>query len=130
MVERFLRRGAMALRASRVLRRGAWLAAGFGLAIACSKYGEGDRCEVANGSDDCSDDLVCTAAGSLPANYRQSDRCCPSDRTTATKAACQLTQNQVGGDAQPPNNSGPEAGSDAGNDAEMGDAAAGDSGGD
>lgn len=42
--------------------------------IACSNQGEGARCEIENGDDDCQEGLVCTTAEQLGGN---ADICCP-----------------------------------------------------
>lgn len=64
---------------------------------ACSNYGEGDRCEVGNGNDDCQDGLQCTPAARL-AVTSSSDRCCPVDRSKATTRVCEVPTNPVGTD--------------------------------
>jgi len=86
---------------------GAWFAV-----AACSNQGEGERCEIANGDDDCttSEDLVCTAAALL--NGSNSDRCCPRDRTRATAFVCR-TPPDNGGDALAPADTGPPSSADA-----------------
>jgi hypothetical protein len=98
---------------------------------ACSNQGEGERCEIENGDDDCksSEDLVCTASALL--NGANSDRCCPRDRTRATAFVCR-TPPDNGTDAIAPADTGPPPSSDAtvgdasdaGVDADRGDAAA------
>lgn len=50
---------------------------GFGIVVACSDQGEGDRCEIENGDSDCAAGLVC-----VPASRRAS-----SDAATAADAA-------------------------------------------
>jgi hypothetical protein len=74
---------------------------------ACSNYGEGDRCEVLNGHEDCENPLVCTPKAQLNVPYNSSDRCCPENRATATHPACRVLENVVGGDAAPPPDTGP-----------------------
>ncbi|MDB4946266.1 MAG: hypothetical protein JWP97_5800 [Labilithrix sp.] len=96
---------------------------------ACSNNGEGERCQILNGNSDCQDGLVCTSAsaaatseggtgaGSTIGNggngyvnppYNTSDRCCPSDRKTATHPACTEPNTSVGGEAGiPPADTGP-----------------------
>lgn len=83
------------------------------LATACSNQGEGERCEVANGNDDCKTDegLICYRADQLA--DRTSDRCCPADRTKAKHPVCQTPVNIVG-DAATPADTGPPPTSDAG----------------
>jgi hypothetical protein len=51
---------------------------------ACADAGEGDRCEVDNGNNDCSNGLVCVAGG-------PTDICCPEDRALATTPGCQTS---------------------------------------
>jgi hypothetical protein len=92
------------------------------IAAACSNQGEGERCELANASEDCKQDegLICTAAKEL--NGRSdSDRCCPLDRTKATHPLCQTPVN-VAQDAATPADSGPAPATDAGSDADAGEA--------
>lgn len=48
---------------------------------ACSKQGEGERCESANGNDDCESPLLCKAIGN-------GEICCPDDKAAATTAEC------------------------------------------
>jgi len=64
---------------------------------ACSNNGEGERCESANGSDDCQDGLICVQ-----------ERCCPPDRSRATAAACKDPAGQNLNDASPAPDSGPD----------------------
>lgn len=44
------------------------------LFAACSQQGEGERCTIENGNDDCGEGLVCTSAEQLGGN---ADICCP-----------------------------------------------------
>jgi hypothetical protein len=78
--------------------------------IGCSGQGEGERCDIHadnNGKDDCAGDLLCTPGGQLNGS-NNTDRCCPSDRTTATTIVCQLPA--AGGiDAAPPIDAGQDA---------------------
>lgn len=89
-----------------VLVAGGLITAGFIALAACSNQGEGERCEIANGSDDCKTDegLICYSATDLGST---SDRCCPSDRSKATHPACKTPISGVGSDAQAPTDSGP-----------------------
>jgi hypothetical protein len=80
---------------------------GFVALSACSNYGEGERCEVGNGNDDCQDGLQCTPAAQLSGS--NSDRCCPVDRSTATATVCATPSNPIAGDATPPLETGPGA---------------------
>lgn len=102
--------------------------AGFIALTACANYGEGDRCERANGNDDCADGLTCTAAGELVEGYRGADRCCPAVRSTATHPACVQPQDALEAGTPPPDTGPPpdatndtstpvEAGTDADADA-------------
>lgn len=82
------------------------LCAGGLVAIAaCSNQGEGEVCDVLNGNEDCADGLVCYRQADL--NNVQSDRCCPSDRNTATHPACTTPKNIGGTDAAAPADTGP-----------------------
>ncbi len=98
--------------------------AGWIALAACSNQGEGERCQVANNSDDCQDGLICIEARNLPQGYNNADRCCPPDRTKATHPACAALQSQIAGDSAPPPDTGPVAdtGSDTGLDAASTDA--------
>jgi hypothetical protein len=96
---------------------------------ACSNMSEGERCQVANNSDDCQDGLICLPANQVNPNYANADRCCPPDRTKATHPACTLLQSSVAGDSAPPADTGPvgtdsggDTGADAGSDAADADA--------
>lgn len=90
---------------------------------ACSNQGEGERCEIANGNDDCktSDGLICYD-GTLLNGKPSGARCCPSDRSKSTVAVCMTSIDISGGDATAPADTGPpsidtgdagDAGSDA-----------------
>ena len=81
---------------------------------ACSNQGEGDRCEVENGNDDCKTEegLICYPSEQLN-NKSNSDRCCPTDRTKATQAVCQTPVDVVGNDATAPTDTGPPITPDA-----------------
>jgi hypothetical protein len=46
------------------------------LLFACSKQGQGERCELLNGNADCESGLVCASARELRAKD-EVDRCCP-----------------------------------------------------
>ncbi len=58
-------------------------------AVGCSLQGEGERCSIANGSNDCEAPLVCTKRELLTGSTV--DRCCPADRTQSTTASCAVT---------------------------------------
>jgi hypothetical protein len=77
------------------------------VASACSNQGEGERCDVLNGDDDCKTDdgLICYRAADL--NNSNSDRCCPRDRARATNPVCKTPLSTVTNDAQAPTDSGP-----------------------
>ncbi len=47
--------------------------------FACSSQGEGQRCNVDNGNDDCEEGLVCTSSRELGGN---ADICCPASGTS------------------------------------------------
>jgi len=87
------------------------LLGGLGALAACSNQAEGERCQAENGNTDCQSGLVCLAAGQKPFNggigvvndpYRDSDRCCPYDRSTARHPACVLNQTTITGEGGPP----------------------------
>ena len=77
--------------------------------LACGKQGEGERCDVANGYDDCQDGLICLARGV----------CCPGPGVQATASDCLGTTTVVpdsGSDATD-SGGGSDTGSDGGSDA-------------
>ena len=51
----------------------------------CGKQGEGERCDQANGDEDCEDGLVCTSKQDLQTS---SDICCPPAGVEPTDLAC------------------------------------------
>lgn len=79
---------------------------------ACSNQGEGERCQFANGNDDCNtaDNLICYRKEDLNSD---SDRCCPVDRTKATTAICTTPIGVGGADASAPADTGPPTTVDA-----------------
>ncbi len=80
----------------------------------CSNYGEGERCELENNSDDCQDGLLCKQLTGV-----NGGRCCPPDLATASPdSVCSQKANAVGSDAAP-------ATPDGSTDASKGDAADG-----
>jgi hypothetical protein len=81
--------------------------AGIVALAACSNQGEGERCELLNGNDDCNGDegLICYAANQL--TNSTSDRCCPLDRARATAPVCLTPVDIVGGDGGTPADTGP-----------------------
>jgi hypothetical protein len=57
------------------------------LLTGCGKQGEGERCSILNGNQDCEGSLICVRADDL----RSSDdvsRCCPSDASSASDSRC------------------------------------------
>lgn len=84
------------------------------IASACSNQGEGERCEVLNGNDDCKTDegLICYPEAQL--RNANSDRCCPADRSRATHPVCKTTVDLGGGDSAAPPDTGPPPAPDAG----------------
>ncbi len=96
------------------------------IASACSNQGEGERCEILNGNDDCrtEDGLICYPSNQL--RNTTSDRCCPADRSRATHPVCKTSVDTGSGDALAPPDTGtttPETGTpddDAGSDASDG----------
>ena len=77
------------------------------IVAACSNQGEGERCEVFNGNDDCKtgEDLVCTPFAQL--RNTDSDRCCPVDRNKATHPICKAAQEEIDTDSATPPDTGP-----------------------
>ena len=75
---------------------------------ACSNGGEGDRCDHLadnNGNDDCQNGLQCIRADAVNGSDRQSDRCCPTDRSTSAPGsvcALPMPSNGLGADAAIP----------------------------
>ncbi len=94
---------------------------------ACSNQGEGERCDVLNGNNDCntSDGLICYRAADLN-NSPLSDRCCPSNRAEATHPVC-VTPRSVGEtDAAAPADTGPPPATPDATTSDAGDAATAD----
>jgi hypothetical protein len=54
------------------------------LGVACSKQGEGERCDTNSGNLDCESGLICRGE----AQERGVALCCPPDDTQATVDAC------------------------------------------
>ena len=95
----------------------ALLVAGWTALSACSNQGEGERCELGNGDDECKDGLICTAAVQLPLGFNSSDRCCPVDRSQSTTEECRVgTTGPVDGSA-PSGETGPPVSQDSGSEA-------------
>jgi len=61
---------------------------GASLAIACSKQGEGERCDPNSGSLDCDTGLICRTADQLSIVGRGVALCCPPDDVVPTVNAC------------------------------------------
>lgn len=76
------------------------------IASACSNQGEGERCEILNGNDDCNTEegLICFPMTQL--RNTNSDRCCPADRSRATHPVCKTSADPGGGDSAPPPDTG------------------------
>lgn len=70
----------------------------FAVAIACSNYGEGDRCDT---NEDCQSGLQCVQLASFSANTRV---CCPGDPSRATPGSACATPLSL--DAGPPTDAG------------------------
>ena len=66
------------------------------LVVSCAGQAEGDRCQLANGNDDCQAGLVCTQGAKLNRNY---DLCCPPEGTTVTSDSCKVAPISPGSDA-------------------------------
>ncbi len=99
------------------------------LVFACSKQGEGERCDrraTNSGNEDCQSGLVCTARENLngtiiaPGESTDEGRCCPADRTLAVERICQQATGGIGSDSGIPTNVGNDAG-DAADAAETSD---------
>ncbi|HVH43143.1 MAG TPA: hypothetical protein VM925_12400 [Labilithrix sp.] len=86
------------------------------IAVACSNQGEGERCNVDNGNDDCKTDegLICYRAALLrdTRDYAP-DRCCPSDPSKATHPLCKSPVSGLGDAAVPPDTGPPTPVADA-----------------
>ncbi len=92
-------------------------------AVACSKQGQGERCNTSNGSNDCDDGLVCEeplgsgfeTCGVNPDKQQENckpDRCCPP-------AGVAFSDSRCFGYGTPPPNTG-TGGSDGGTDTNTG----------
>jgi hypothetical protein len=81
---------------------------------ACSKQGEGERCDAINaGNDDCASGLECVAAKQL--HDKQADRCCPVGGGSSSNDLCRLEEGTGGtSGAGGSSGTGGSAGSDAG----------------
>lgn len=79
-----------------------------GIGTACSNQGEGEVCNIQNGSDDCQTDQGLACFDHHQLNNVDSDRCCPTDRAKATHPACTTPITISGsGDATAPADTGP-----------------------
>lgn len=84
------------------------LLAAIGIGTACSNQGEGEVCNIANGSDDCQTDQGLACYDHRVLTNVDSDRCCPSDRSKSTHPACVTPISISGaGDATAPAETGP-----------------------
>lgn len=79
------------------------------VAEGCASQGEGERCSLLNGNEDCASGLVCTPANELRGGDDGVDRCCPNDERADADPRCRPrvgsgasgtggTQNAGGGD--------------------------------
>lgn len=65
------------------------LAGGLSVVLsACARQGEGERCSLLNGNQDCGGNLVCTPASELRGGDDGVDRCCPPEETSDTDRRC------------------------------------------
>jgi hypothetical protein len=81
--------------------------------VACSKQGEGERCELENGYDDCEAPLICKSVAGLNGQI-----CCPQDPASASVAECRNASSET--DAGAPTDTSPAA--DSGSAADTGSA--------
>lgn len=58
---------------------------------ACSKQGQGERCDLNNGDLDCEGDLLCKGEASLNISGRGVALCCPRVTDESTVDACRQT---------------------------------------
>jgi hypothetical protein len=85
------------------------------LLVACSDQGEGERCDLANGNNDCQAGLVCKPPTEVHVNGDY-DVCCPLDPNKATPGSvCATGSSSLGDSSAPEPDSGDES-SDAGTD--------------
>lgn len=66
----------------------------FGLLVACSRQGEGERCSKRNDNNDCEAGLECVEAGGLRSQDGV-DRCCPREGRPVSDGRCTRL---IGGD--------------------------------
>ncbi len=73
------------------------------LSASCTGQGEGERCQLANGNDDCQSGLICYAANTItiPGTTSQSnaDICCLPNRVASTEDICKLSASTPQSDA-------------------------------
>jgi len=109
------------MKLSRLILAGFVLSA-LSLALACSKQGEGERCDrraTNSGNEDCQSGLVCTPRENLngtiiaPGESTDEGRCCPADRTQSVERICQQATGGIGSDSGIPTNVGADGGTDA-----------------
>ncbi|HEX7605047.1 MAG TPA: hypothetical protein VF316_25695 [Polyangiaceae bacterium] len=87
------------------------------LAAACTTQSEGQRCQFANGNDDCDNGLACVEGKliTLPGGGNSNaDICCPVDRTQAVEDICKLSPVTPGSDASIPDTGTPDSAADTG----------------
>ena len=87
------------------------------LAAACTTQSEGQRCQIANGNDDCDNGLVCVEGKliTLPGGGNSNaDICCPVDRTQAVEDICKLSPVTPGSDASIPDTGTTDSATDTG----------------
>src|ERR1700722_1622243 len=63
--------------------------------VACSNQGEGEFCDLSNGSNDCQSGLQCIPAPGLSGDLTSRDRCCPIPPAQPTTSACELNTTAV-----------------------------------
>jgi hypothetical protein len=86
------------------------------LPVACSNQGEGEFCDTRFQNDDCQSGLVCVeqAPGLSAMEGIVTSRCCPSDSTQATTAACMTNVAGVGDASNEVGEASVDAASEAG----------------
>jgi hypothetical protein len=68
----------------------------------CSDQDEGDRCEIANGNEDCKEGLLCLPERDVTPPYNTTARCCPQDRSLASHPGCRQATTPFDGGPTPP----------------------------
>lgn len=58
------------------------------LFTACGKQGEGERCDINSGRNDCETGLLCRSAELIGVEGRGAALCCPPDDVPPTVTAC------------------------------------------